>query len=193
MALPTQEINAWEAWSTSDQLVWWEWINMPLDWQLNDVIRVMIWVGQHSRTQLHTNDTLVLGKISAVFRSSTRVLIKCQIRLAYQWSIQKQSHSHQRSHTEGQDEWPPPAPSQSAAVAGWTNQRGEYETKDWTEEPCQAVVLLWKTCAQRQIRMSGGRCIKRQPWRFYWVPPGGARHTEKRFSVFICCQFIKNM
>lgn len=63
MPLTTQEINAWEAWSTRDQLVWWEWINMPLDWQLNDVIRVMTWVGQHSRTELHTNDVLVFGKI----------------------------------------------------------------------------------------------------------------------------------
>lgn len=73
----------------------------------------------------------------------------------YQWSIQKQSHSNQCSYTESQDERSPPAPSQSAAVTGRADQRSEQEAKNWTEEPRQTVVLLWKTCTaqtQRQMR-----------------------------------------
>lgn len=73
----------------------------------------------------------------------------------YQWSIQKQSHSNQCSYTESQDERSPPAPSQSAAVTGRADQRSEQESKNWTEEPRQTVVLLWKTCTaqtQRQMR-----------------------------------------
>lgn len=67
-------------------------------------------------------------------------------KLTYQRSIQKQRHAYQRSYTQSQDERPPPAPSQSAAIAGRANQRSEHEAEDRAEEPRQAVVLLWKTC-----------------------------------------------
>lgn len=74
--------------------------------------------------------------------------------LTYQWSIQKKRHSDQCSYTESQDERSPPAPSQSAAVTGRANQRSEHEAEDWTEEPCQTVVLLWKTWTHRQTDIS---------------------------------------
>lgn len=68
-------------------------------------------------------------------------------RLTYQRAVEKQRHSEQRADAEGQDEGPPPAPAQCAAVAGRADQGGEHEAEDGTEEPRQAVVLLGKTCA----------------------------------------------
>lgn len=69
--------------------------------------------------------------------------------LTDQRAVEEQRHSEQRADTEGQDEGPPPAPAQRAAVAGRANQRGEHEAEDGTEEPRQAVVLLGKTCASK--------------------------------------------
>lgn len=102
--------------------------------------------------------------------------------LTYQRAVEKQRHSQQRADAEGQDEGPPPAPAQGAAVAGRANQRGEHEAEDGTEEPRQAVVLLGKTCAHTQrdtavfseeqgnkIRPSGSGVVHKgvqvEPWR----------------------------
>ena len=86
--------------------------------------------------------------------------------LTYQWSIQKQRHSDQCSYTESQDERSPSAPFQSTAVTGRADQRGEYEAEDWTEEPRQTVVLLWKTWTHRQMDISYRQVCRQVEWVF---------------------------
>lgn len=70
--------------------------------------------------------------------------------LTYQRPVEKQRHPYERADAESQDEGPPPAPAQRAAVAGRADQRGEHEAKDGAEEPRQAVILLRKTCTHKK-------------------------------------------
>lgn len=70
--------------------------------------------------------------------------------LTYQRPVEEQRHPDERADAESQDEGPPPAPAQGAAVAGRADQRGEYEAEDGAEEPRQAVVLLGKTCTHKK-------------------------------------------
>lgn len=105
-------------------------------------------------------------------------------RLTYQRAVEEQRHPEQGADAEGQDEGPPPAPAQGAAVAGRADQRGEHEAQDGTEEPRQAVVLLGKTCAQgdtveirTRVSKSGKRLFYDVTVRFTYCPQGGARRT----------------
>lgn len=70
--------------------------------------------------------------------------------LTYQRPVEKQRHPYERADAESQDEGPPPAPAQRAAVAGRADQRGEHEAEDGAEEPRQAVILLRKTCTHKK-------------------------------------------
>lgn len=70
--------------------------------------------------------------------------------LTYQRPVEEQRHPDERADAESQDEGPPSAPAQGAAVAGRADQRGEHEAEDGAEEPRQAVVLLGKTCTHKK-------------------------------------------
>lgn len=70
--------------------------------------------------------------------------------LTYQRPVEEQRHPDERANAESQDEGPPPAPAQGAAVAGRADHRGEHEAEDGAEEPRQAVVLLGKTCTHKK-------------------------------------------
>ena len=61
-------------------------------------------------------------------------------------AVEEEGDAQQHAHAERQDEGSSPPPAERAAIASRANQRREYQTQDGTQEPRQAVVLLWKTC-----------------------------------------------
>lgn len=84
--------------------------------------------------------------------------------LTYQRPVEEQRHPDERADAESQDEGPPPAPAQGAAVAGRADQRGEHEAEDGAEEPRQAVVLLRKTCTHKKTKTKQDGCYGNRFW-----------------------------
>lgn len=71
-------------------------------------------------------DTFSLNNVTAFIFFLDGTIVLHSARLTYQRAVEKQRHSEQCADAEGQDEGPPPAPAQGAAVAGRADQGGEH-------------------------------------------------------------------
>lgn len=72
-------------------------------------------------------------------------------------AVEEQCHSEEHAHAERQDERPPAAPAQGAAVARGADEGRENEAEDGAQEPGEAVVLLREACnTYRRHPRAGG-------------------------------------
>lgn len=63
----------------------------------------------------------------------------------YHRAIKEKCNSKEDTNAEREDEGPPAAPAQRAAVTGRTDERSEDQAQDGAQEPSEAVVLFRKT------------------------------------------------
>lgn len=101
-------------------------------------------------------------------------------------AIQEKGHTAEHAHAEGQDERPPPAPAQGAAVAGRADEGREDEAEDRAQEPGEAVVLLGKACNRHAavrhagVQSQGQLCCRLLQKHGDRVLLGAAPHTRDR-------------
>ena len=86
-------------------------------------------------------------------------------------AVEEQRHSKEHAHAERQDERPPAAPAQGAAVTRGANERREDEAEDGAQEPGEAVVLLREACNTHGHHPRAGGWLAARALRTH--PPAG--------------------
>lgn len=76
-----------------------------------------------------------------VSRRYTRVISSL---FTYDGAVEEKCNSKEDTDAQSENERPPAAPAQRAAVTGRTDERSEDQAQDGAEEPREAVVLLGK-------------------------------------------------
>lgn len=83
-------------------------------------------------------------------RPPKHIPLQAQPTLTYSGAVEEKCNPNEDPHTQHEDEGPPAAPAQGAAVTCRANKRCEDEAKDRAQEPGEAVVLLGEACRDTQ-------------------------------------------